>query len=139
MWKGVWQTHCPPQHNQTYFLLLHNAHWTGQRASKMSILLRPGCTCTAPETEDHIFYECPIAQNAWKIAWKVLKSEKVRLPPLTLRAILQPPPNKPLLRIHRLTLHTLWVERCNRVFQKPPPTTPLSFLVSLPLVLAAAF
>ena len=60
----------------------------------------PNCTflmCTAPGTEDHIFSECPIAQNAWMIAWKVLKIGKVRLPPFTLRAILQPPPNKPLL------------------------------------------
>ena len=134
----VWQAHCPPNQNQTYFLLLHKAHFTATRADKQKITLRKNCPCQGQETEEHIFWECAFAQEAWRNTWDVLKKEGIRTPPFKLLSILQPPPNKSFTAAHRLTLHTLWVQRCARTYENPPPSHPHQFLLSLPQALLAA-
>jgi len=63
-WKKVWKPKVPPQWNQTYYLLLNEAHYTAERAAKYKDTRNPPlCSCGALETELHLFWDCQYVQQ----------------------------------------------------------------------------
>ena len=126
-WKKVWKPRVPTQWNQTFFLFLHKAHYTAEKATRHhDTRLQPNCSCGRPETEVHLFWECPFAQDEWKKAWRRQRATH-RPPPFTLDSILNPPRSFEV--IHREVLHHIWTMRCGEVYGQ----TPRPVLIAPPL------
>jgi len=137
IWRKVWSPIVPPQLNTTYYLLLHLAHTTGEKADKKGFPpINLLCSCGSIESAQHLFWNCKFAQARWKTLWTFWRANRQIPPAYNLKSILSPPTNPTFLILHRTTLHHIWVERCGEVYgQKPRTSAPSPSLIA---ALAAA-
>lgn len=108
VWKRVWRCKVLPQWNCLYFLILHRAVMTGERAEKMKMEMPPReCgVCKVKEDLRHLFLDCEIAQAVWEEAGKpswqeVLEGRRGGLN---------------WAKEQRAALWTIWTERCKVVY-----------------------
>lgn len=130
VWRHLWTTPASPQQNGTLFVLAHHAHWTGARALKHDYkLIPPDCSCGQPETEEHLFWSCTHAREAWRTTWRWFRT-RARPPAFDLRNILHHP--DPRFRsATRVTAHYIWVTRCTTVYDHTPRPTSTHELLGL--------
>jgi exonuclease III len=131
-WKKIfqqlWKPVVPRTWNQTYFLLIHRGLPHGDRAYRHDSAYPPNWDCPQcqkPETLQHIFFECDIAQHLLNWISRTWKNGTGSAPPLDLFFILSGYPTtmnrqkfrKELLMIlaliHRAFLQAIWRTRCD--------------------------
>lgn len=68
LWKQVWDPMGLPKVNFFFWTLMHKKNLTRENLIKRGIVGPNRCPlcCSAIETMDHMFVDCPFAQEAWK-------------------------------------------------------------------------
>jgi exonuclease III len=126
IWKRAWPSYVPRKWNQTYFFLLHQAHYTGTRASNQGDPRVPLLCeqCGDAETNDHIFHACKTAKWIWKAVKAILAEREGITLRVNLRFVIEgnsidtskKSHNQFLTKTHRAAVHLCWVARCERVY-----------------------
>ena len=128
-WKQIWEKTWPrtirSEMNMTYYLFLHQAHYTGEKAFLKGWPPIPlFCSCGRIEDETHMMWHCPLAQPCWKELWKAWRKHFGIPPAFSLSSIIKPPNKPQFIQLHRLTLHHIWTSRCSEVYGKEPRVLP---------------
>ena len=66
--KKIWKCNTPPKINHFLWKLLSKSLATGSNLKRRHVTQDDLCKrcCSAPETELHLFFECPYAQRIWR-------------------------------------------------------------------------
>ncbi|RID59154.1 hypothetical protein BRARA_F02401, partial [Brassica rapa] len=66
--RKIWKCNTPPKINHFLWRLLSKSLSTGSNLKRRHIIQDDQCKrcCSAPETEIHLFFECPYAQRIWR-------------------------------------------------------------------------
>jgi hypothetical protein len=69
IWKQVWDPLGLPKVNFFFWVLMHKKVLTGENLIKRGIIGPHRCSlcCNALETMDHLFVDCPFAQEVWNL------------------------------------------------------------------------
>ena len=128
-WKKIWEKTWPrtirSEMNMTYYLFLHQSHYTGEKAFLKGWPPIPLlCSCGRIEDESHMMWFCPLAQSCWKELWKAWRKHFGIPPAFSLSTVIHPPNKSQFIQLHRLTLHHIWTSRCAEVYGKEPRVLP---------------
>ena len=121
IWKNVWKAHVPVKWNQLYYLMLHLAVYTGERAMKSGFLGIPHLcsTCKILETTTHLFLECSTSVKIWRyvkvLMWKNLRRKVT----INFGTIVDPlkARSRIFVLLHRIALWSIWHLRNKRIFE----------------------
>ena len=141
-WKKIfqqcWKPLVPRTWNQTFYLLLLRGLPHGDRAHRHHSKYPPYWLCPAcqqPETLQHIFFDCSLAQNLLCWITKTWKNGSGTSPPLDLHFVLTGLPRSLprhahrehlktfLSAVHRAYLQTCWRIRCDFHHSQTPTDT----------------
>ena len=124
----LWKTPVPSKFRDTAWLICRNSHFTGELALKSSSTRIPShCKCGQLETQQHIFLDCPLAQEVWhwiRDKWSSISSDSFHPPSLSTLALAgyDLPPSSPSwhksLRqiLYMCAVHAIWIGRCRNVY-----------------------
>jgi hypothetical protein len=124
IWKNAWHAPVANNINSTYYFFLQRALPTGDYMFKRGMIDPPRCECGHFETLTHVFWECKTPKRLWKEVetfWnRTNPSKKISI---SLNSIIYgsfPTLKHSLLEIftilHRITLHKIWISRCQRIY-----------------------
>ena len=76
MWTSVWKPKVPTRWNELFFMILHQALWTGEKAERLGFhKISPDCSeCGVQETLTHLFFTCVRARDLRGNTWNSMAS-----------------------------------------------------------------
>ena len=113
IWKNVWTVPVPIPWNETYYFLLHQALWTGEKAFQKGWAKIPRhCSlCGEVESVAHLFWDCIRARTL------IGDLQQQHNWPEMIQDFLFAPP-KHLCLVQRAALRAIWTDRCRCVHGK---------------------
>jgi hypothetical protein len=115
LWKQVWDPLGLPKINFFCWVLMHRKVLTGENLAKRGIIGPHRCSmcCNALEMMDHLFVDCPFAQEVWKIS---LQDLNVRVPNRLQWLPYSPPGRRAILKRFKAV-------QFGKEFGRPSPNT----------------